>query len=70
MNDNVVQISDAHSGMTVEQALNSTKVLNLEDVLIVGVDKDGDFLLRSSRLSASDALYLMKKAEMCIMDME
>lgn len=55
---NVVKLKGAHSRMTVEQAINSAKELELTDVVIAGFDKDGDFCVRSSHMTRKDALWI------------
>ncbi len=44
--------------MTPDQALDSAAQLEPKDVLVVGYDKDGDLVVRSSRMSRQDALWL------------
>lgn len=46
-----------------EQALHDAIDADLADVLICGYDKDGDLFVRSSKLSRSDALWLLEKAK-------
>ncbi len=50
---------------TPEQALLSVLEFarndNLQDVLIVGYDADGDLLVRSSRMDRKDALWLAEQ---------
>lgn len=55
----------ASTTMTPEQALLSAlefaKNDNLQDVLIVGYDGDGELLIRSSRLDRKDALWFAEQ---------
>jgi hypothetical protein len=60
--NNVVPLP-ASTTLTPEQALASAAGLCLKDVLIIGYDSDGDFTVRSSRMSRMDALWLAKLAE-------
>jgi L-ascorbate metabolism protein UlaG (beta-lactamase superfamily) len=54
----------ATTTMTPEQALDSAKRLEYKDVLIIGYDDDGELLIRSSRMSRSDALWLLESAKL------
>lgn len=51
--------------MTPQQALLSAIEFanndNLQDVLVVGYDGDGDLLVRSSRMDRKDALWLSEQ---------
>lgn len=58
----------ASSTMTVDQALESAKQLNLGDVLILGYNKDGEFCLRSSRLDRDLAFWLCHSGAAWIME--
>lgn len=58
----------ATTTFTADQALDSAKSLNLVDVMIIGYDTDGDFVLRSSRMDRKDALWLSELAKMWAMD--
>jgi hypothetical protein len=60
-NEKVVSLP-ATTTFTAEMALKSALDLELTDVLVIGYDKDGDLLIRSSRLLRSDALWLVEKA--------
>jgi len=55
----------ATTTMTPKQALLSALELanndNLQDVLVVGYDGDGDLLVRSSRMDRKDALWLSEQ---------
>lgn len=43
-------------------ALNFSDHDNLQDVLIIGYDADGDLVIRSSRMDRKDALWMVEKA--------
>lgn len=55
---NTVLNFPAASTMTPEQALNTAQKDGFRDVLIVGYDEDGSLMIRSSRMSRMDALWL------------
>ena len=58
----------ATTTMTVDMALDSAKARNLESVLIVGFSAGGEqVVVRSSRMSRADALYLVKHAELHVL---
>lgn len=44
-----------------EQALEASLQDDLDDVLIAGYDKDGDFTVRSSRMTCAEAAFLAQK---------
>jgi hypothetical protein len=46
---------------TAEQALKSALDDNLEDVMILGYDKDGDLYIRSSRITCAEAMFMCMK---------
>ena len=54
--------------MTPKQALESVLVFadndNLQDVLIVGYDGDGDLVVRSSRMNRKDALWMAEQLKL------
>lgn len=58
--------------MTPQQALLSALEFannnNLQDVLIVGYDGDGDLLVRSSRMDRKDALWLSEQLRIYALD--
>jgi len=56
------------ANFTVEQALNDCLHRNLQDVLVIGYDQDGDFFTRSSRMELKDALWMIKAAERYVFD--
>lgn len=57
---NNVRHLGATNTMTVEQALDSAKQADLEEVLIVGYNTDGELVVLSSRMNRRDALWLME----------
>lgn len=62
MHSNVTPLP-ASTNYTPEQALKSAMQLEPQDVLIVGYDKDGDLIIRSSKMSRMDAVFLLEKAK-------
>lgn len=60
----------ASTSFTPEQALESMKSLEPADVLCIGYDKDGCTIIRSSKMTRAEALFLLKKAEQWVMDGE
>ena len=67
-NSNVISLP-ASVHYTPEQALQSAaQVAGLQDVLIVGFDADGCLLVRSSRMTRADALFLLEKAKLWALD--
>jgi hypothetical protein len=62
--DNITRLRPpAHTGMSVPMALESAKLADLQDVLIVGYDQEGNLIVRSSAMSRRDALWLAVKAQ-------
>lgn len=65
-NENIIALP-ASTNYTAEQALASTLDLcrrdNVQDVLIVGYDEAGQLIVRSSRMSRADAVFLLEKAK-------
>lgn len=47
-----------HDRMTTDEALEYAKRRGLKELIVVGYDQDGDFVVVSSHLSRSDALWL------------
>lgn len=47
---------------TPEQALNSALQLNPTDVICVGYGEDGRLIIRSSKMSRQDAVFLLAMA--------
>lgn len=61
-NMNVIALP-ASTNYTAEQALESAKSLDMTDALIVGYDQDGVLVVRSSRMTCAEALFLLEKAK-------
>jgi len=49
--------------LALKSALDLTEEGLIEDVLIVGFDNEGALFIRSSRMSRSDALFMLEKAK-------
>lgn len=62
----------ATDAMTPLQALLSAlefaKNDDLNEVLIIGYDGDGDFMVRSSKMDRRDALWLVERMRLYVMD--
>ncbi len=59
-----VKMIGASDKMTPEQALKYVlQEGDLEDVLIVGYDKDGELVIRSSAMTREQALFMSVKAQ-------
>ena len=56
------------STWTPEQALAAVQKMDLERVLIVAYDRDGKLIIRTSRMSRAEALWLAKSAESRALD--
>lgn len=52
----------ATTTFTPEQALKSALDDDLQDVLVIGYDQDGKLVIRSSRMTCAEALFLCNKA--------
>lgn len=65
-NENVIALP-ASTNFTPEQALLSAlefcRADNLTDVIVLGYDADGDLIIRSSKLTRAEGLFMVKKAE-------
>jgi hypothetical protein len=68
----VITSLPASTTFTPEQALLSALDLaqndNLQDVLIVGYDQDGELLIRSSRMSRQGALWISEMLKQWALD--
>jgi hypothetical protein len=63
VSDNVIGFP-ASTSFTPEQALASAAQFEgLQDVIVAAIDKDGSLLIRSSRMTRGDALFLLEKAK-------
>lgn len=49
---------------TVDQALDDVKQMQLTDVLILGYDEDDALIVRSSRMTRAEALFLIELGKM------
>ncbi len=59
-----VRMIGASDKMTPEQALNYVlQEGDFKDVLIIGYDKDGDLIIRSSAMTREQALFMSMKAQ-------
>ena len=67
MRNKVVRLA-ATPTFTVEQALHDCLSENLDQVLIIGYDKEGYLFIRSSRMELKDALWMTRAAERYIFD--
>ena len=47
---------------TVESTLETTKDLGMTEIVILGYDKDGDFVLKTSSMQRKDTLWLLQVA--------
>ncbi len=69
-NENVIALP-ASTAFSPEQALLSalefTRKDNLTDVMVIGYDADGVLIIRSSRLSRADALFMLEKAKQWVL---
>ena len=61
-NQNVIALP-ASISYTPEQALQSALNESLTDVLIIGYDNEGELVIRSSKMSRMDALWMTEKAK-------
>lgn len=69
MNSKNVIALPASTNFNAEQALNSAlKFDNMSDVLIVGYSADESFVVRSSRMTRAEALFLLEKAKAWALD--
>jgi hypothetical protein len=67
MTDNIHQL-EPHTKMTVDEAFSVARREEMQDVIIIGYDKEGDFMLYSSQLKTAEGLFLIKVAEKRLMD--
>lgn len=54
--------------MTVDQALDAAKHCDMKNVIAIGYDADGDFVLRSSRMTREQALWIIESARLWILN--
>jgi hypothetical protein len=68
MESNVVVFPiQSHTNMTVRQALNASSLEGLRDMIVIGLDADGNFVLSASSMTNEAALWIIKKAEMHVL---
>ena len=60
--NNIIYLK-ASTTYTPEQALNDSLTSYLKDVLIIGYDADGILVVRSSRMTCADAVFLAEHAK-------
>lgn len=69
-NKNVIALP-ASASFTPEQALRSALEFvrgdNLTDVLVIGYDSDGILIIKSSKMSRCDAIFLLEKAKQWVL---
>lgn len=69
-NENVIALP-ASTAFSPEQALRSalefTRTDNITDVMVIGYDNDGVMIIRSSRMSRADALFMLEKAKQWVL---
>lgn len=68
MNNMTVIALPASVNYTAEQALNSAIMSGLTDVLILGYDAEGVLIVRSSKMTRAEGLFMAKKAERWAME--
>jgi hypothetical protein len=62
----IIEAFDPHGSMTVEQALGCAK--DLQDVLILGHDQEGNLVILSSKISNAETIWLIEVAKKQILD--
>lgn len=67
MNDQVVELPPSES-FTAEQALHSALASELTDALIVGYDSEGLLIIRSSKMTRAEAMFLAEHAKRWAME--
>lgn len=60
---NVVHLPSS-AAFTVEQALDNSKTKDLKEVVVLGIDQNGDLFMNTSRMSRKDALWIMEIARL------
>ena len=66
-NQNVIALPPS-TNFTPEQALHAALQRDLTDVMIIGFDTDNDFVTLSSRITRSDAMFLLEMGKRWAMD--
>ena len=54
--------------MTVDQALDSVKNSNVDQVIILGYNEDGKLFVRSSKLCRKEALWIIECARNVVLN--
>lgn len=57
-----------NDNMDANQALDSIKEIEPQDVLVLAYDKDGYLIVRSSKMCRKDALWMLEQAKFYTMD--
>ena len=68
MNNMTVIALPASTTYTAEQALNSALMAGLTDVLVLGYDAAGVLIIRTSKMTRAEGLFMAKKAEQWAME--
>lgn len=61
-NQNVIALP-ASTNFNAEQALASALTLNMDDVLVIGYDAAGVLLVRSSKMTRAEAVFLLEEGK-------
>lgn len=69
MSSNVIEAFPAHPRMTIEQALREAESVQLAEVLVLGVDQDGQLFVRGGShdgagISDRDAVWMLEAAKL------
>lgn len=56
------------ANMTMRRFKRSVAEEDFTGAVIMGYDKDGDFIVRSSKMSRKDALWMLEQAKLHILD--
>ena len=65
--DNIIGFP-ASANFTPEQALASAGQFDLREVMVIAYDKDGELVIRSSKMNLKEALWLIKMAVLYTLD--
>jgi hypothetical protein len=68
MNNMTVIALPASVNSSAELALNSALMAGLTDVLVLGYDSAGVLIVRSSKMTRAEGLFMAKKAEQWAME--
>lgn len=61
-NQNVIALP-ASTNFNAEQALASALALDMTDALVIGYDGAGGLVVRSSRMTCAEALFMLEKGK-------